>query len=935
MRNTDYYIKSEYASVAQKAIDNFIQQQAAKRETNIDAHISDVTPASFRTQTAAILDARARADIARIVNQNGGVFNTDKTGLSHWGVEDSLQTNGSKGRPVNLSASLSRRVSSANRQHRMKWEDLMAAATGQRMEYREFSEEERDTMARGAKPIVERRRKIHNPELVKADISTKTELSTLEREEKDKLIYSRPDLLPQNYIASTAQGRYDLKRIRQREQQNLYTPEDERADTYARLAQAGRRFANQRQYEIDNPDDPLVRDRQLTKSKLEAKKEALDKKRKASNRRVALNKFKTRATDLIFRAVKETVQMLGKLYTSVQEIGRTIQKQATDAMKYNLPYEQMKELQRFASARPGLDADIFSKIFGKTVGDFSNAANLNTGSIDYLAPYLRMDTAKLVGFVTRNTDTPDAIAYTILDTFMKNTAGGLGGVISGMETDEAFMTNYNILSAYNQSFADLFASWYDWATATENIGKGGGLANAAQGGIKEWIRMAMPAAAIATGIATPVDSVAARQTNREWTEFKTIIGSIKDDILTKILSHLSEVVVWLRNMARKILGEWFPEYDAAENAYAVASNEEAKSRITSLMGTMTPGITAVANRYGFTGDDAAQQFTARMSAVAKGDLGKLPVGMTMDEFYRTYDEYARYIVMQEKLNELEKATITDERDKNYGKTYLVGGVTNEQLMSRADTGFIVAMHDTNRAAVRADEYDDSLWVRNNVDYANITSLLHAQENAQRHARLILAEKRSTRNAEVWDRTQAEKPDVDRTVQILTQLKSVMNNGDVSLADAVRALGFSSAENNWIWERLLNISSHNRDDMEKVYEAFIANSMPVTGIEGMQYRTGISVARRQDVGYGTDIANIYSTLLMNMRMSLEDIFSQFQVTAQMEDAQDRTITIQLVDPEGNKHSFEVTNTGGHYFSGNVRLYGRELDPSGFLESASRQ
>jgi hypothetical protein len=73
-RNTDYYIKSEYAPIAQKAVDNFIQKSAAKRETNIDAHISGVTPATFRTQTAAILDANVRADIGRIVMQNGGGF---------------------------------------------------------------------------------------------------------------------------------------------------------------------------------------------------------------------------------------------------------------------------------------------------------------------------------------------------------------------------------------------------------------------------------------------------------------------------------------------------------------------------------------------------------------------------------------------------------------------------------------------------------------------------------------------------------------------------------------------------------------------------------------------------------------------------------------------------------------------------------------------
>jgi hypothetical protein len=49
-----------------------------------------------------------------------------------------------------------------------------------------------------------------------------------------------------------------LKRIRDRQRRNLYTLEDEKEDTYARLAQAGRRGALIRQYEAEHPDDPRV-----------------------------------------------------------------------------------------------------------------------------------------------------------------------------------------------------------------------------------------------------------------------------------------------------------------------------------------------------------------------------------------------------------------------------------------------------------------------------------------------------------------------------------------------------------------------------------------------------------------------------------------------------------------------------------------------------
>jgi hypothetical protein len=548
-RNTDYYIKSEYASIAQKAVDNFIQKSAAQRKTNIDAHISDVTPATFRTQTAAILDANVRAEIGRMVNQNGGFFSTDKNGLSHWGVEGSLQTEGSKGTPVNLSTSLARRVSSANRAHRNRWEYLLFAATGQRMGYNDFLPEERDAMAKGAKPIVDRKSKINNPELVKADIATKTELSTLERAEKDALIYSRPDLLPQNYIASTAQGRHDLKRIRQKEQRNLYTLEDEKEDTYERLAQAGRRARLVRRYESEHPDDPRVADRRNKRS-------ALKRLRREKERKAAIKRGGRIVAGTILALIGLAVKSLAKMYTALMRVGDLINEQTNRGLQYNLPGNTMEKylsIERSLASR-GLKEGDFSTVFGSVLTKLSSVITGEMpGTLDKFAPFLTLNGTKpintIIDYTVHKKGTVEDVFKTVINDVL------LSSVRGRTDTARDGGLSFNRALADNAAEADkLFHGLGKIVLAVGGLmEKDPVLRDAAlkSGDIFGYITAMQETPGTKTD--TPLDDSRAQEVTDTWSHFTATLADIRDGILTRILTTLEPVIGFLRQIVKAVL----------------------------------------------------------------------------------------------------------------------------------------------------------------------------------------------------------------------------------------------------------------------------------------------------------------------------------------------------------------------------------------------
>jgi hypothetical protein len=526
------------------------------------------------------------------------------------------KTEGSKGRAVNLSASLSRRISSANRAHRKRWEDLMFRVTGQHTEYNDFSREERDVMAKGAKPIADRKTKINNPELVKADIATKTELSTLERQEKDALIYSRPDLLPQNYIASTARGRHDLKRIRQKEQRNLYTLEDEKEDTLEHLAQARRRAQLIRQYEIDNPDDPRVaakRQQKLEQTpgtmefmrKRARNLEMFDMKRKTDLEWAYRNKRNPLAKEIIRRERRRTTGgkildkamatsrhiIVGTILTSIMaSVGAAVKflsnipsllghvrDIATKGATLGVTDEHLRKLEDWEKRLPGLKEGSVSGYLGALHTRLSDAATGGdvAGILEKFAPLLsKNDDTELAKRIVlysvgQYTDT-NALGLDLLNSIL--TVSMRGRTLYGDNYQPSYALRANAVTfGRGTGSSDLV---YSMATAYANKNLvpatvAQQIRNVANGkdekinGQKVGAGRTLEAfiAAIdgksdtlkARDTATVVEWKAAEDVAAQWKNLATTFGQIKTGVLTIIVSNLSAILSFVEGIAKAVL----------------------------------------------------------------------------------------------------------------------------------------------------------------------------------------------------------------------------------------------------------------------------------------------------------------------------------------------------------------------------------------------
>jgi hypothetical protein len=204
--------------------------------------------------------------------------------------------------------------------------------------------------------------KIANPGLVKADIASRAELSDLEEEEK-----------------------YALGRSRLRKRRSLYTPEDEKEDTYAHLARAGRRAALTRQYEKEHPGDPRVaaKERRAAKARRAKLKQGARGAVNFAKRAVLV------AVGAILSGVLTAVGTLNKMFSVITSIGDDVRRQTLQGEKYNFSSEFTVGWERFAE-QSKIDKDLLYNAAGTMQANFGGPLQLNNRAIEQLARIYRM-----------------------------------------------------------------------------------------------------------------------------------------------------------------------------------------------------------------------------------------------------------------------------------------------------------------------------------------------------------------------------------------------------------------------------------------------------------------------------------------------------------------------------------------------------------------
>jgi hypothetical protein len=596
------------------------------------------------------------------------------------------------------------------------------------------------------------------------------------------------------------------------------------------------------------------------------------------------------------------VGLLAKLYASVTDIGKNVAKQAASAMGFNMPYETMQDLNRFASSRIGLDPDIFSKMFSRVTASFSNPVALDTDAIAKLAPYLGLTTVRLTDFITKKTDRPDTIAYAIIDKLMQNTAAGIGGVQGGLDTDTAYEINHSALAAFDQSFADLFASWHTWIGNEERNGRTT-LRQAAQTGIYSgFITPNTPEGGGNNGS----DYEAARETQQAITEFSAGLKALKDDVLTKMLVYVGDLVAVVRNFVMKWFehNNWFPEYVAAESAAAEAGNAEGRGTLTKIREDLEPAVQELAERYGRGATPEARKtdFLTRMDKVKEGDLSALPQNMSVNEYYNQYGGViAYYQTLVNKLKEFDTAY-----DSKTGLTMHVNW-SLDYISSVASGMASKALRKTRNTADKTRQYVEPGFdgVADRSFYQGIGGALRdmdiAEAGVKRGNRAVIAHALDVDRSVITNANQTEFK--QRALATLNQDRALL----VRLYQAIgpNGRGMKTAEGR---EAFTGEEKGRLDDILHRYLATydVPQNVSVRSLDVPRTSAeAVAVKRRMDeqARYRAEIEAVKNELshMIFQGMYVHNYFDRgWKATAQTDNAEDRTITIRLIDPQGREH-----------------------------------
>jgi hypothetical protein len=121
IRNTDYFVPAQHLDTIKRTVSEEIARLTDRRGVgNLGIGISSAS-SGFNVHSSAILDARVRAEVANIVRQNGGYFNSGSGSNVEWGIGSSVLGGGkSIGRVV------SGKINSSNAAYQKIFDDLMA-----------------------------------------------------------------------------------------------------------------------------------------------------------------------------------------------------------------------------------------------------------------------------------------------------------------------------------------------------------------------------------------------------------------------------------------------------------------------------------------------------------------------------------------------------------------------------------------------------------------------------------------------------------------------------------------------------------------------------------------------------------------------------------------------------------------------------------------
>jgi hypothetical protein len=452
------------------------------------------------------------------------------------------------------------------------------------------------------------------------------------------------------------------------------TPEQERQETFMRMARAGRRYAAEKDYERQNPFDPRVQAKRQRQQKQNLSRSLATVKQSGKRVLGMARNAVLIAISSILSAIGVAVAFLGKINTSVADIGRDVRRQSMEDMRYNLAEGFTRQWERFAEKR-GFNKELLSQAAGGIASAWSSPLNYSDSNFNALAPYLRESTTALVRQATASGDQNvlSIMSLVIDDLVSKSLAGEAGTKLytGQSKASAAFTENMTALQGHNGAWAQLMQLY--WRDLTDPNGKFKAAAASAgeEASFYTWLTQGYwhpEYVEKGNGMSGVVPKSAAERTYEAVESLKGSLNSLRTDTLERIAGSLVQVAEDVRSKIVNLLSRYFPAFALKEKERAaylnVSALVNAENNLPGYRASAQAGLSAT----GFIG--GLDEFKEIWEGILKRDskvLAKLPSTVDFDAL----DAFVRYQAAPyyETLRVIERVNEENEKVKN-GSSYV-------------------------------------------------------------------------------------------------------------------------------------------------------------------------------------------------------------------------------------------------------------------------
>jgi hypothetical protein len=430
------------------------------------------------------------------------------------------------------------------------------------------------------------------------------------------------------------------------------TPEQEETEFRLRMERRARIARYRENYEAANPDDPFVKARHERQVKARHKRRkrvfarSLAKVKQTGKRAVSMarNAVLTGVSSIL-SVIGVSVVLLGKINSTVKDIGRDVRSQTMGDMRYNFSEGFTRQWERFAEKR-GFDKDVLSQAAGGIAAAWSTPLNYSSSNFDALAPYLGESTRILVRQADANGDKNVLhIMSDVIDDLVSKSMRGKAGpkqYTGQSRMHDAFTENMSALQSHNGAWARLMQYyWYDLIAPDGKFVKAAAAAGK-EANFENWMQQVAwnpEYMEDGNGMTNAPVKTAAERTYEAVNNLKNSLSSLRTDVLERIAGSLIQLAEDVRSKIVNLLTRYFPAFAMKERERAVYLNVQglanAENNLPGYRATARTGLKAT----GYPG--SLDDFEPIWEGLLKRDpkvLADLPATVSMEAL----DTFIRY-----------------------------------------------------------------------------------------------------------------------------------------------------------------------------------------------------------------------------------------------------------------------------------------------------